>query len=257
MTSAIWRGFGASATGTAHGERGTPCQDAHALVELPGGGLVVAVADGAGSASHSEQGAWIAVETAADAAAAAVAEGGSGPARSAVAAARRALEEAVSDGQSDSGDETEAEGASPRRLGDLACTLLVAVVTGDSVDAAQVGDGAIVVRRGGELEVLVPSAAGEFLNETCFLTSSGWTEDLRLRSATAVDAVAVMSDGLQLLALDMAAGRPHAAFFAPLLSWAAGAGPDGRDLVQLLGSEKVNARTDDDKTLALAVLVDG
>ena len=56
-----------SAPGTSHQTLGTPlgtpCQDAHALRVLPGGELVVAVADGAGSAARSGEGAQRAVES--------------------------------------------------------------------------------------------------------------------------------------------------------------------------------------------------
>lgn len=272
MTSAepgrAWRGFGASATGTSHAERGGDCEDAHALIALDGGGLVIAVADGAGSARCSQRGAWIAVEAAAEVAAAVASAGETEPARAGIEAARRALEATVAaDGESaqaerasgddpgDGADDNGGEGG-PLALADLACTLLVAVLIDDRVDAAQVGDGAVIVRRGGRLAVMAAGERGEFLNETCFVTSTGWAEELHTESADEVDAVAVMTDGLQLLALDMTTGQPHAAFFDPLLSWAAGSKADGRDLVLFLGSEKVNARTDDDKTLALAVLVD-
>lgn len=255
--SVEWRGFAASATGTSHADRAVDCQDAHALVALEGGGLVIAVADGAGSASRAEDGAWAAVDAAARAAADAASQGAGqgngaagGPARTGVVAARIALEDLAE--RIDS-----AEGESQPRLGDLACTLLVAVLVGDRIHAAQVGDGAIVARRGGSFEVLAAGERGEFVNETCFVTSSGWSDALRCESADGVDAVAVMTDGLQMLALDMSDGSAHAAFFEPLLAWASGADPDGRDLVVFLGSDKVNTRTDDDKTLALAVRVAG
>lgn len=268
--SVEWRGFAASATGTSHADRAVDCQDAHALVALEGGGLVIAVADGAGSASRAEDGAWAAVDAAVRAAADAANQGAGqvageggvageldggdgaagGSARAGVVAARHALEELA---ERIAGDEGEGQ----PRLGDLACTLLVAVLTGDRIEAAQVGDGAIVARRAGSFEVLAAGERGEFVNETCFVTSSGWSDDLRCESAAGVDAVAVMTDGLQMLALDMSDGSAHAAFFEPLLAWASGADPDGRDLVVFLGSDKVNTRTDDDKTLALAVRVAG
>jgi serine/threonine protein phosphatase PrpC len=62
-----WRVLGASVVGVSHVAHGTPCQDAHAHRLLPGGLLAVAVADGAGSASRSDEGAKAAVEAALDA----------------------------------------------------------------------------------------------------------------------------------------------------------------------------------------------
>jgi hypothetical protein len=133
--------------------------------------------------------------------------------------------------------------------------LLVARVSGDVIATAQVGDGAIVVRRDGALEVLCPASRGEYLNETCFLTSASWEDELRLGAAPAagVDAIAGLTDGLQLLAFDMATGAPHVPFFDPFFSFAAGDGSVD-ELVGFLGSERVGERTDDDVTLAVAAL---
>jgi hypothetical protein len=138
-------------------------------------------------------------------------------------------------------------------LAERATTLLVAAVTPSLIATAQIGDGAIVVRRCGVLEVPAAVERGEYLNETCFLTSSGWLAEARTAvvPAAGVDAVAGMTDGLQLLAFDLAAGTPHAPFFEPLFAFAADAGAVG-DLEAFLGSDRVGSRTDDDVTIALA-----
>jgi hypothetical protein len=73
--------------------------------------------------------------------------------------------------------------------------------------------------------------------------------------AEPVQAVAVMTDGLLRLVLDMNRNQPHRPFFQPLLAFAAQVSDPGEANAQLtafLGSERVNARTDDDKTLVLA-----
>ena len=56
--------LGARAVGPAHERSGTPCQDAFAWAVLSAEAVVVAVADGAGSAAHAEEGARLAVEAA-------------------------------------------------------------------------------------------------------------------------------------------------------------------------------------------------
>ena len=56
--------IGASVAGTSHIERNLPCQDAHLWRELPNGQLIIAVADGAGSAARSAQGAALGVQQA-------------------------------------------------------------------------------------------------------------------------------------------------------------------------------------------------
>src|SRR6266481_3089577 len=52
----MWNVVRASVRGSSHRRSGTPCQDAVDL-RIRGETLLVAISDGAGSASHSEQGA--------------------------------------------------------------------------------------------------------------------------------------------------------------------------------------------------------
>lgn len=231
--ASCWRAVCASATGSSHRARDEAGQDAVLLRSLADGGLVVAVADGAGSAPLAAEGSALAV-------AAAVASVEMGlPLPDAFAVARDSL-----------GDDDEARSA-------RATTLLVAVVRDDVLEIGQVGDGFVVVRRdGGELDVAVRAPEREYLNETTFLSSAGWEDDLRVDALDArdIDAVALSTDGLQLVALDLAAGgAPHPGFFLPLFSWAAGDEPSDAELAAFLASERVAERTDDDVTLALVV----
>ena len=68
--------------------------------------------------------------------------------------------------------------------------------------------------------------------------------------------LALLSDGLVRLALHLPELTPHAPFFVPLLSFVASAADEdqaSRQLAAFLDSERVCARTDDDKALVLAV----
>jgi hypothetical protein len=71
--------------------------------------------------------------------------------------------------------------------------------------------------------------------------------------------VSVFSDGLERLALDLAAKQPFAPFFDSIISPVAGSALIGKDidlsskLDSFLGSDGINRRSDDDKTLVLAV----
>ena len=70
-----------------------------------------------------------------------------------------------------------------------------------------------------------------------------------------IDEVALLTDGLQRLAMDFRARRAHGPFFAPLFPWLrACADPlELKDpLRKLLESPRVERRTDDDTTLMLA-----
>jgi hypothetical protein len=70
-----------------------------------------------------------------------------------------------------------------------------------------------------------------------------------------ISRLAVMSDGLIRLALKMPAQEPHEPFFAPLFRFVEMITDPAEAEAQLaafLSSERVNARTDDDKSLVLA-----
>ena len=141
-------------------------------------------------------------------------------------------------------------------LQDYATTLLVTAVSGDWIAAAHIGDGAIVLDGAGGMRAATLPEHGEYLNETAFLTS----DDYRERARTVVlphngtRGIALLTDGLEALALDLAAGEPHPPFFAPLFRFAAEPDATEEELATFLGSARVCARTDDDKTLLLAVL---
>ena len=59
-----WRVLEASVIGTSHKRMQQPYQDSHYLEVQPDGSLILAVADGAGSASHSQIGSEVAARTA-------------------------------------------------------------------------------------------------------------------------------------------------------------------------------------------------
>lgn len=243
-----WRVVGASVEGSRHRADGRPCQDAHAVRSLPCGAVVVAVADGAGSAPRADTGAQIAALTAADTMAAAIEPrlpAGKRAWRQLLAGTLVAARIAV--------DGTARNGGTA--VTDLASTLTVVVITDAVVATAQVGDGTVVVATDGCLTTIGDTERSEYLNETTFLTSAAWAACARLEviSSENVRGVAVFSDGLERLALDMARRVPHAPFFTPLYQFAADEHANPGDLAAFLASDRVCAHTDDDKTLVLAV----
>src|SRR5262249_55505461 len=104
-------------------------------------------------------------------------------------------------------------------LEDFATTLLVAVVTPERVAVGQVGDGAVVARMAdGSFRSITSGPPREYINETTFLTSPSCFEKVQYVVQPArADGLALLSDGLQMLALKMPLGIPHPAFFSPLL----------------------------------------
>lgn len=138
---------------------------------------------------------------------------------------------------------------------DLASTLLLAVLAPRFTWIVQVGDGAVVGMLPG---VDSPQLAcwpqqGEYANQTHFVADAD-AQPVVVRWP-ASDALAVLTDGLQHLALYSATRSAHPGFFAPL--WQALRAHDPARLApQLsawLASAAIAERTDDDVTLVLAV----
>lgn len=249
--SPAWRVVATSATGRRHRHQQQPCQDAVRWATTKGGLLLAAVADGAGSAPCGGAGATTAVTTAL-AALEANADAGAalGTDFRALALVRLAIDAALQSLR-------QAAGLRPTALGEYATTLLVCVAGTDGVAAAQVGDGAVLAGTAPDrLETLTQPAAGEYLNETVFLTSEGALERLQTAFWTGRPRhVVLFSDGLQMLALKMPGAVPHLPFFQPLLGWLnrledLEAGQ--RELLATLSSARFSERTDDDLTLLLA-----
>jgi hypothetical protein len=139
---------------------------------------------------------------------------------------------------------------------DYASTLLVVVATPSATTVGQIGDGAIVVDDG-ELRAATWPQQGEYANTTHFLVDGDALERLVTAAGGPARSVAVLSDGLQSLALRYDTRAPYEPFFAPFFAYLASAPkPDAEveeELRAYLDSPAVNARTDDDKSLVLAV----
>ena len=266
-----WQVVGAAVKGVSHQRLGLPCQDAQGFRLLPDGTLLVALADGAGSARFSDQGAQRAVEAGLDA----LAEGlQAGPPvetpawesllRQAFLTAREAVLRLAEESLAEDADHP-----APARA--FACTLTLTVAAAERLVAGQVGDGAVVAAgavdgEGEDLFSVTHLQRGEYANETHFLTQEDALDRLTIEVIERpVRGFAVMSDGLIRLALKMPGQEPHAPFFVPLFRFAgslkaalaeqaAEPAPDAEaQLASFLDSERVNARTDDDKSLVLAV----
>jgi hypothetical protein len=142
---------------------------------------------------------------------------------------------------------------------DFAATLVAAIVSSTYLVQAHIGDGACVLRASESSDYVVPSwpSHGQYASTTYFLTDD---PQPRLNFVTlegAFDCVAVFSDGIEHLVLQMDIQTAHMPFFnsmfAPLAR--ASAGRDRRlsnELRQFLSSDLVTAKTDDDKTILLA-----
>ncbi len=246
--NAAWRVIGASVQGGSHIKCGQPCQDAHAWAVLPNGTLIAAVADGAGSAALAEVGAQLAAKTVVNFLRRALIDNEL-PAND--AAWQTLLFDALQAARQRLEDEAQARGCALR---DLAATLIVAVATAELAATAHVGDGAAVLKTAAELLLLAAPQMSEYVNETTFLVSADYLNAAQFGCWHGrAQHLALFTDGLQRLALQMPLQRPHAPFFAPLFQFAANTGADAEaQLAAFLRSPRIVERADDDLTLLLA-----
>jgi serine/threonine protein phosphatase PrpC len=249
----VWKLAATSQRGLSHELDGRPCQDAHSVAMASKETLVIVVADGAGSARFAEVGADLAVRTSTEALCRQLAAPGPKPED---ACLERLLIETVA------AVRTALETEAIRRdvpLRELATTLILVIVTPEFVAAAQVGDGAAVVGdRDGKIVGLTLPQLGEYVNEAVFVISPDAMQATQISIWHGETAnVAVFSDGLQMICLDMPDCTPHQGFFSPLFNLISEReeGLEVTDeLAAFLNSQRVREVTDDDLTLVLASL---
>jgi serine/threonine protein phosphatase PrpC len=242
-----WRCLAASVMGTSHISQGRPCQDANATVVTDDGSLIVAVADGAGSAKRAEEGSQCVVQC-----------------------ATKYLREKLADSKPQSIEQCEElireafrrarsgleEIAPGENLDDVATTLLLTVVTDGWLSTIQIGDGAVVCRTpSGAIRVLSKLGDHEYLNETTFLTSPDYQRYLHIVTVPSeeISGLAMLTDGIELLAIRYADNTGHEPFFRSVFEFTENIVSTDGELADFLASERVCERTDDDKTLVLAV----
>lgn len=245
----MWRVIGASVRGSSHVRNGTPCQDSFLFRRADSGTLIVGLADGLGSALHAEVGSALAVETVVEVLESrlpkehdATNEFWNGLLQTGFESARLALE-------------LHAE-MHEIELRELATTLLVAIFHPEWLAIGHLGDGAIIgVWDDDFLTTISAPERGEYANLVVPLTSADALEQVRYSVfPTCPISAVMMSDGLQHLALDAVDVEPYPAFFLPLVRGirkAADPAATAHELERFLASERIDARTDDDRTLVI------
>jgi Protein phosphatase 2C len=254
-----WRVARTSVIGTSHEKTGLPCQDAGCcrIVSDPEGRpvLLAVACDGAGSASQSLDGATLTIERFLREFSDATRHSGLD------GITKEFVEDWLSRVRAEIRDRAEVADLSPR---EFACTLLGAVVGEDRAAFFQIGDGAIVVSNRAEPDdygwIFWPQH-GEFANQTNFVTQDNALEVLEFElEERCVDEVAIFTDGIERLVLDLQAKTAHTPFFRTLFGWVTTTEPAAVNeeiptsevMGRYLGSKQINDRTDDDKTLILA-----
>lgn len=286
-----WKAIARSAIGTSHQKQQMICQD-YGGYKIIDNAVIGAVADGAGSAKHSDIGAKLAVNTVLETITAQeltnVIELGNkntieetqnpnnlvGKLRNILNKSEENSNSSVAVIQSISEPKVrqfftkvinrvvialkEQAAKENYPLEDLACTLLIVIATTDGIAAMQIGDGFITVRYQDESpQLLFAPDKGEYINETTFVTSTNALEAMRVVvQPEHPEFICASTDGLERLAIRMSDWTPFAPFFQPLeeyLRETDNLEESDEYLMDFLNSERLNARTDDDKTLLLCL----
>lgn len=251
-----WKAVGRSAIGTSHQNQGIPCQD-YVDYRIFNDVIVGAVADGAGSAKHSDVGSKLAVETVlkyfSEINEYPQSEDFSQPLskEEAEKVFAKIMNQVITELQKQADKEDYS-------VNDLACTLLVFVATPNWIAAMQIGDGFIVIRsQESEYQLLFKPDKGEFINETTFITSTNAVKDMQVKVISEKqEFICVSTDGLEKVAIRLSDWEVFSPFFKPLEEYLhEPVNPEEEDkyLTEFLNSERLNSRTDDDKTLLLCL----
>jgi hypothetical protein len=260
MSLGGWRYVAASVIGTSHEKAGGICQDASdcQIYSLPTEEkiLAAAVADGAGSAICGSEGAARTCRTLLSLMCEHLGLGYTveqvtrDTAKSWIATIQDLLEEDAK--------------AISRECRDFCCTVLGLIVGESCAACLQVGDGVMVLADSEEHaygHVFWPDR-GEYANTTHFVTQDDAIEHLQFASVRRrIVEAALLTDGLQTIALNYQGQTAHGPFFkglfAPLRTASEGRTQDlSESLAAFLSSPRVNEKTDDDKTLVLASRTD-
>jgi Protein phosphatase 2C len=268
-----------SAIGTRHSRHKLPCQDYGRYIQS-GSVLLGAVSDGAGSARYANVGACLAVETALlqmkdqlesqrKSQFEPKTKSQSSSARSGNGALAPFTNSQFTDSQAQAlftQVVTEVVRVLKHKaqiehwaLRDLSCTLLTFIATPSWVAAMQIGDGFMVVSAATETtspyQLLFSPSKGEYINETCFVTSPSAIEQMQVGIYPhPPQFICAATDGLERVALRLSDWSPFSPFFKPFEDCLRLAPEQASDYLQaFLASERLNARTDDDKTLLLCL----
>lgn len=250
-----WRAIARSAIGTSHLKQQIPCQD-YGSYKILNDVIIGAVADGAGSAEYADVGAKLAVKTALEYLTYLHNQNsfwGLNPQPLSEEAAREIFTKIFD--KVVTSLEKQAENQD-YYIEDLACTLLLFVATPNWVAAMQIGDGFIAVRCQQEPHQLLFSPdKGEYINETTFVTSANALDGMQVCVRVGKqEFICAATDGLERVAIRLNDWTPFVPFFQPLEEYFREiSDPEQEDeyLMSFLDSDKLNARTDDDKTLLL------
>ena len=247
-----WKWIGKSVTGSSHTKNKKGCEDniRYGLLATGTGEVLICCAsDGAGSARYAAAASLLVTHTGFELLAEQVLSG-----HDITEAFLFAVAEALYDQLQHKALEEKVE------INEFSCTFLGCVVQAGKAAFFQIGDGALVRDdgNGNWVPVWLPQN-GEYQNSTYFLSDDSKLKHFKVIILDeSISEVAIFTDGLQMLALNMELGSVHQPFFAGMFRWLrmVETGEEQNILQEKLAaylqSDLINSRTDDDKTLFLA-----
>jgi hypothetical protein len=248
-----WKWAAASSRGTSHEKTGARLQDAYVcfVPTTASESIFAIVCDGAGTAEFGGQGASLVCRSISKSARLHFSQSDALP-------TDKTIQEWFDESRDLIFAVASRRGRQPR---DFASTAVCAVSTLSESLVAHVGDGCAVFKDSNLGKWIAPSWPdhGEYASTTFFVTDE---PIIRLRISKYVgdiNALAVFSDGIERLALDFSSKTPSDRFFQSITAPIVSSQTLGRDAIlsgqleEFLASPAVNARTDDDKSLIIAV----
>lgn len=141
---------------------------------------------------------------------------------------------------------------------EFATTFLFAILSDKGNVFVQVGDGVIAKGNSTTLDCIFIPQNGEYLNTTSFATDENIDEQFLFEvNSNNVERLVLFTDGIELISFDFSTMKPHTRFFNPIFaqlenSDVIGLNDETSEFISgFLGCERVNQRTDDDKTLVI------
>ena len=246
-----WAWAAATCRGTSHIRDKTECQDTVRCISVGPAGkdLVAVVSDGAGSAPFGKQGSAITCRSISQSARSHL-----------IGASRSPTNEEIWCWLDETRDKisvaAQMRGSSRR---EFAATLVALIALEHETIILHVGDGAAVCNLGAGWAAPSWPANGEYAATTFFVTDDP-TADLRItRLPSPAEKIALFSDGIERLVLRFSDQTVSGPFFDKVCATVQASGRTGANsalnagLRRHLAAPAINERTDDDKSLVVAV----
>jgi serine/threonine protein phosphatase PrpC len=241
--------FGISIRGSSHEDGDIPCQDACKYKIFDETKGVISIADGLGSAPHSDIGAQFCVQLAVDFIQKKYAE--TGLKDSLIENTVLLTMEEVRDGL------IQFALGNSYNIHDLACTLIIVLIDGEKCAVCHIGDGAVVSSENTVISLISEPNNLEYRNEVIPITSDNWKEYVNVKQSSNFNSLAVFTDGLQDALMQKMERKWEINYdgFNFLFTWANSQTNEEdsiREIKRVL-MDKFSLVSNDDKTLVISV----